>query len=193
MDTKRFQGWDGRQQFLCKVMHVECEEDKVSMVQSLVEEAKQYKIFNKMFGWNARASCVMEVKKGSVAKKEKQKAQSKVDSAALASICRRHINYMSSTIYHGLTGIIDFDKRVNFYSTTDPTKVMGHFMFWHLLYNKFVMSDGQPLFWEVHQAEPMCPVDVVIPNWPEAEHLVLMMNKNVAAFTTHFLLEIKQR
>jgi hypothetical protein len=187
MDTKRFQGWDGRQQFLRKVMHVECEEDKVQMVQSLIEEAKQDGSFHKMFGRNARASCVLEVKKGFVARKEKQRAQSKVDSAALASICHRHINYMSSTIYHGLTGIIDVDKKVPFYSTTDPTKEMGHFTFRHLLYNKFIMSDGQPLFWEVHQAEPMCPVDVVIPNWPEAERLVLMMNKNVAAFTTHFL------
>jgi hypothetical protein len=187
MDTKWFQGWDGRQQFLRKVMHVECEEEKVQMVQSLIEEAKQSGAFNKMFGRNARASCVLEVRKGSVAKKEKQRAQSKVDSAALASICRRHINYMSSTIYHGLTGIINVDKCVPIYSTTDPTKEVGHFTFRHLLYNKFVMSDGQPLFWEVHQAEPMCPVDVVIPNWPEAERLVLMMNKNVAAFTKHFL------
>jgi hypothetical protein len=49
------------------------------------------------------------------------------------------------------------------------------------------MSDGHTLFEEVHQAEPMAPVDVVVPNAEEAERLMLMIQKNSVAFFTYYL------
>ena len=56
-----------------------------------------------------------------------------------------------------------------------------------MLYNKFKLSDGHQLFWEVHQAGAMSPVDVVVPNCEEAERMVIMMNKNISAFVMHYL------
>jgi hypothetical protein len=44
------------------------------------------------------------------------------------------------------------------------------------------MSDGHNLLLEVHQAAPMGPVDVAIPNAEEAERMMLMMHKNSAAY-----------
>jgi hypothetical protein len=49
------------------------------------------------------------------------------------------------------------------------------------------MSDGHTLFEEVHQAEPMAPVDIVVPNAEEAERLMLMIHKNSAALFTYYL------
>ena len=47
------------------------------------------------------------------------------------------------------------------------------------------LSDGHQLITEVHQSEEiMGPVQAVIPNTPEAERMILMMNKNVPAYLT---------
>jgi hypothetical protein len=62
-------------------MHFEMEEEEVAFVQSLVEEAKNRKIFEKYFGPMARASNIVESKRGG--KKEKGRSNSKIDISAL--------------------------------------------------------------------------------------------------------------
>jgi hypothetical protein len=51
------------------------------------------------------------------------------------------------------------------------------------------MSDGRSLFAELHQAGAMGHVDVVIGKTKEAEDMVEMMNKNVAAYLSNYLAE----
>ena len=190
MDTKQFQGWNWRQQELRKVIHVEVEaKDVLTMVQCLVEWAKSSGVLQKYFGKNAHASNVIEVKKGAAAKREsgQQFVQGKVDMSALASHCRKHINYMGNTRYDGIMGILDLDKPIPFYSASDPNKVAGWYTLRRAMYEKFKMSDGHRLFWEVHQPAAMGPVDVVVPNCEEAERLILMINKNAAAFFINYL------
>ena len=189
MDTRQFQGWSWRQQELRKVLHVEVEEKHVEMVQCLVEWSKSGGIMQKYFGKNAHASNVIEVKKGAAARRAKDQklVQGKVDMSALASHCRKHINFMGNTRYDGILGILDLDKPVAFYSASDPTKVAGYYTLRRAMYEKFKMADGHRLFWEVHQAAAMGPVDVVVPNCAEAERLVLMINKNAAAFFINYL------
>ncbi|KAL3783197.1 hypothetical protein ACHAWO_004430 [Cyclotella atomus] len=51
------------------------------------------------------------------------------------------------------------------------------------------MSDDHGLFEEVHQAQPLHPVDVAVPNCEEAERMLLMMQKNTAAYYWHYLKE----
>ena len=189
MDTRQFQNWSWRQQELRKVLHVEVEEKYVEMVQCLVEWAKSGGLLQKYFGKNAHASNVLEVKKGAAAKRaqDQKLVQGKVDMSALASHCRKHINYMGNTRYDGIIGILDLDKQVAFYSASDPTKIAGWYTLRRAMYEKFKMSDGHRLFWEVHQAVAMGPVDVVVPNCAEAERLVLMINKNAAAFFINYL------
>ncbi len=50
------------------------------------------------------------------------------------------------------------------------------------------MSDGHQLIAEVHQASLLVgPVDIIIPNSPEAERMFIMMNKNLPAYVGHVL------
>jgi len=51
------------------------------------------------------------------------------------------------------------------------------------------ISDGNSLFAKVHQLPaPLSPVHVVVPHTPEAEQMILMMNKNFPAYIS-FVLE----
>jgi hypothetical protein len=50
------------------------------------------------------------------------------------------------------------------------------------------LSDGHQLIAEVHQASTLVgPVHIAIPNTPEAERMVIMMNKNFPAYVGHVL------
>jgi uncharacterized membrane protein YgcG len=64
---------------------------------------------------------------------------------------------------------------------------MGHISLRRVLYKYMKMSDGHNLLLEVHQAAPMGPVDVAIPNAEEAERMMLMMHKNSAAYLYFYL------
>jgi uncharacterized membrane protein YgcG len=100
------------------------------------------------------------------------------------------VNYQSCTRIDGLRGILDEDKEVPFYSVTDRSKVVGYMTLRRVLYICFVMSDGYRLFEEVHQAAPMGAVDVVVPNCAESEKMLMMINRNLAAYATHYLVKV---
>jgi hypothetical protein len=51
------------------------------------------------------------------------------------------------------------------------------------------MEDGHPTIAKVHQEGIMMPTYIVIPNTPEAERMLLIMNNNLPAFFYHMLLE----
>jgi uncharacterized membrane protein YgcG len=72
---------------------------------------------------------------------------------------------------------------------TDPTKVMGTITLRKILYKYIKMSDEHGPFEEVHQAKPLHPVDVAVPNCEEAERMLLMMQKNTVAYYWFYLKE----
>jgi hypothetical protein len=94
-----------------------------------------------------------------------------------------------STRYDGLSGIYDVDKQHPFYSVTDPSQVVGYLTLRYVMYNYFKMEDGSAMFHEIHQGQPMSPVDVVVANCAEAEAAMLMMQKNFAAYASYYLEE----
>jgi hypothetical protein len=94
-----------------------------------------------------------------------------------------------STRYDGLSGIYDIDKWHPFYSVTEPSKVVGYLTLWYVMYKFFKMEDGSAMFHEIHQGQPMSPVDVVVANCAEAEAVMMMMQKNFAAYATYSLAE----
>jgi hypothetical protein len=51
------------------------------------------------------------------------------------------------------------------------------------------MSDGHSLIAEAHQGDISLPTHLIIPNTPEAERLISMMNKNLPAFLVNVLKE----
>jgi hypothetical protein len=169
-----------------KTLTVEADESKVEMIQYWVETAKNRKIFQRFWGNKVRVTAVLD-NRGK--RKGGHQTQMKVDMAAMASYARKHVNYHSSTRMDGLKGILHLDKPVEFYSVTDPTKVMGKITLRKILYKYIKMSDEHGLFEEVHQAKPLHPVDVVVPNCEEAERMLLMMQKNTAAYYWFYLKE----
>jgi hypothetical protein len=189
MDTSVFQGWDGRQQNSRKCLHGEVEESEVPFVHSLVEEVKSRGILAKYFGPMARLAVILEAKWGGGGRSsgDRQQSHKKVGMAAMVCFSRKHINYQANTSISGLRGIFNVDKAIPIFSVSDPSKTAGVMSLRRILYTKLLMSDGNPLFLEVHQADPMNAVDVVVPNCEEAERMLLMMNKNAAAYLVNFL------
>ena len=165
-----------------KVLTVEADDGEVEMIQYLVEIAKNRRLFEKYWGFKARVTAVLD-NRGR--KKGDHRTQQMVDMAAVASYSRKHINYMASTRMDGIRGIFHLDKKVDFFSVTDPTQKVGDATLRWLLYRELKMSDGHCLFEEIHQAEPMGAVDVAVPNCEEAERMLLMLQRNSAAFL-HF-------
>jgi len=104
-----------------------------------------------------------------------------------------------------LKDLIQFTKERNFIGLflgngkcTHVTEVMdavaltlgkGSVSLRQVLFTYFKMKDKYSVFAELHQTEEMGPVLAKIPAYAEAERLIQMMNKQVAAFLYYFLLD----
>ncbi len=55
--------------------------------------------------------------------------------------------------------------------------------------NYLKMKDRHPMIPKAHQEDILMPTHIIIPNAPEAERMVGMMNKNLPAFLWHVLIE----
>ena len=86
-----------------------------------------------------------------------------------------------------LVGIIDFDVTETVYSFSDPTKAVATMNLRHVLYKYVKMDDGHSFIAKAHQRGYMGSVDIVIPNTPEAETMVSMMNKHIPVCLTFYL------
>ena len=73
------------------------------------------------------------------------------------------------------------------FTESDPTKDVCTMAFRHVVYSYLKLSDGFSLIAGIDQRGTMGVVEVVVPNIPEAKQMVLMMNKQIAAFMVHYL------
>ena len=92
------------------------------------------------------------------------------------SYCIKHIDYNASMTYKGVIGVFYIDKRVDIYSVTDIAEVVGTMDLRSVFYAMNIL-DGNPLIAEIHQADPMMNVDVVVGKTEEAIACVNMFNK----------------
>ena len=51
------------------------------------------------------------------------------------------------------------------------------------------MKDGFPLINELYQLQPLSPVEVVHPNYPQGEQMLLQMKKNIVVYLSNYLVE----
>ena len=93
-----------------------------------------------------------------------------------------HANYQGSMTGKTIVGISLLDGGAC--TTSDCNDTVSLRMF---LFKYFKMEDTFSVFAELHQTEEMGPVLAIIPACEEAECLVQMMNKQVAAFLFYFL------
>lgn len=189
-NTQQFQGWDWRMQNLRKTLHVVVTVDEVEYMQELFTIAKSTGILKKYYGPNARVVLIFDGKR---TKKGDTKADSsKYDMAAVASYVRKHINYQANSRYDGIRGVFNLDKEFLLRSVSDPSKVVATVSLRSILYTMMKTPDGLPLFCEIHQGEPMGAVDVVVGSYEQAEKMVLMMNKNSAAYCYYYLTTVAE-
>jgi hypothetical protein len=99
-----------------------------------------------------------------------------------------HTNYQVSMVLEAISGIINVDDFANFLHPLSHQS-MGSMSLHQVMLKYLKMSKGHLLIAEVHQAGPQLKMTIIAPHTLEDKQLIAIMNKNVAAFLWHMLLE----
>ena len=152
-----------------KVYHVECDSRYLMQIKRLAQLAKDDGLFAKMWGKNVHVSEVVD----------KDSTPSEIK--RLARVAQVHCNYQCSMILKDLVGITDLNASAVLIQEGVLTPLR---LSLHLILLRYIeLSDKHSLFAELHQSnDVMGRVQAVIPNTPEAEQMILMMNKNFPAY-----------
>ena len=188
-DTSMYNDWHWRDANMRKAIHIECAEENVNHLQTLVEIAKRRNLIAAKWGKQVKLSNVAKTKKKGkrcAGGKDQETSAHELDKARSYAV--RHTNSNASMITLGIIGIHDIDKEVKVFSESDATKEVGTYSLRGALYT-VNMSDGRTLFAELYQAGVMGHVDVVIGKTKEAEEMVEMVNKNMVAYLSNYLAE----
>ena len=89
----------------------------------------------------------------------------------------------------GFKRIWDLDTEVPIYNVTDSSRIEGLMCLRTIMYSSLKLGNGHPLLAEIHQEQVMGDVEAVVPNIEEAEMMVAMINKNVVAYLSHYLVD----
>ena len=165
-----------RAQYARKTWHLEVPSAHAAKMKSLVEIAKAYKCVDANWGVHAHLSKVTDIK-STVSEAKRQ-----------VEIAQKHTNYEVSMTTEELIGVIDLDYAAKVCHPTSGKEV-GSFSLRYALMNFVKMSDGRPAIAEAHQSSISKPTHLVVPNTPEAERIINMMNKNLPAYLYHTLIE----
>eukprot|EP00956_Cyclotella_meneghiniana_P037290 scaffold136591_cov39-Cyclotella_meneghiniana.AAC.1 len=185
--TQVFKDLTWSQQQLRKTIHIDVEAGNVSYMHEIIKIAKEFGVVAKYFGKGVKAAIVVEKnKKGKKGNGEVD--MSKYDLAAVAAWSKDHINYQYNTMYDGIRGILNIDRELEV-DPEDLSEDAQKLSLRTLLYKRVKLGEF-PMFLEIHQGAPMMPVDVVIGNCAEAERMMLMINKNPAAFLFYYLRDV---
>ena len=87
----------------------------------------------------------------------------------------------------GFEGIWDLDKELAIYNVTNPSHVEGFVSLRTVMCSKLKLSDGHLLVAEIHRKQEIGTVKTVVPNMPETETMVEMINKSVVAYLSYYL------
>ena len=90
----------------------------------------------------------------------------------------------------GFEGIWDLDKEVVICNVLDPLQIEGWMSLCVVMYSKLTLGDEHPLLAEIHQKHVMGDVEAVVLNVDEAEMTVAMINKNVVAYLSNYLVDV---
>ena len=66
---------------------------------------------------------------------------------------------------------------------------VGSMSLLHALYHHMKLAEGYPLIAEVHQDSKLDIVDIFVPDIPEAEAMVAMMNKQLSVYLSDYLFD----
>ena len=175
-EVATFNRLNNRAQYARKTWHLEVPSAHAAKMKSLVEIAKAYKCVDAYWGIHAHLSEVTDIK-STVSEAKRQ-----------VEIAQKHTNYEVSMTAEELVGVIDLDYVATVYHPT-TRKEVGSYSLRYALMNFVKMSEGRPAIAEAHQSSISKPTHLVVPNTPEAERMINMMNKNLPAYLYHTLIE----
>jgi hypothetical protein len=168
-DTSHYNKLSWRAQANRKVYHVECNRRSAGKLKRLVQLAKGANFVCEMWGNHTHISEVVDT----------NLSPSKIK--RLMSVSQKHTNYQCSMLLEDIVGITNLEGQVKV--SQELTLSLRQ-----ILLNYVRLSDGHQLVAEVHQLyEVMGRVQEVISNTPEAEQMILMMNKNFPAYLGNVL------
>ncbi len=174
-DTSSYSKLSWRVQANRKVYHVECYRRFATNIKRLAQVVKEANFITKMWGKHAHVSKVVD----------KSSTPSKIK--WLIKVSQHHTNYQCSMLLDDIQGITDLDVPVGIYQE-GSINCLGHISLRQAMLKYIKLSNGHQLIAEVHQASTLVgPVHIMISNTPEAKRMVIMMNKNVAAYVGHVL------
>ena len=175
--TTDFQNLSFRAQLAQRAWHVEVEKWHVETLKKLVEAAKEVGLVEATWGRQAHIS--------EAADNDTSPGEIK----RFIKFAQRHVNFHCSMTCDDLKGITNLDAKAAITSVSTGKK-KDEVSMRQVLLQKFKLSNGTSLFAEVHQRGPLGAVDVIVPNTPEAESMVLMMNRHFPAFCYHYLKDV---
>ena len=185
-DTQKMQKMPWRMKDYRKALHIICAKESVLHVQALMEVAKKRNLVAPIWGPEVHPSNVIVTRKQDLV--VGQQVTKAYEIQNIKSFTRRHVNFHECMIPVGFPGIWDLDIKVNVLSVSQANTVVGQLSLRDVMYSRLNMSDGYPLIAELHQPHALVEVEGIVPNTPEAEQMVAMMAKNVAAYL-HFYLQ----
>ncbi len=156
-------------QYAQKTWHLEVASKYTEKMKGLVQMAKDYRCFEHFWGVHAHISKITNANSTS------SEAKWQVETA------QKHVNYEASMTAEELAGVIDLDHMTEIKYPVSG-KVVAHYLLRHILLSFIKMSNGCPAIAEAHQQDISMPTHLVVPNTPEAERIIGMMNKNLPAF-----------
>ena len=163
-------------QYARKTWHLEVPSMYATKMKSPVEIAKAYKCVETYWGLHAHLSEVTDIK--STASEAKRQVE----------IAQKHTNYEVSMTAEDLVGVIDLDYESKIFHPKTGKEV-GSYSIRYALMNFVKMSDVRPAIAEAHQSGISKPTHLIVPNTPEAERMITMMNKNLPTYLYHTLIE----
>ena len=174
-DTSQFNNYPNHLKQARKCFHLEVDKSEVTWISLLIEQAKSKNLLEGAWGRQVMISEVLyfESPKGDIYR--------------MAKVSRDHINFHASMSYNQFQGFLNIDEEVPFYHLDDLSIPAGTMSLRFVIYTYFKMEDGHSLVAEIHQRGPMGAVEVVVPNTPAAEHMVVMMNKQMGAYIFYYL------
>ena len=167
-----------------KAYHMVCDKSHTKQLQELVAIAKNRNLIAPIWGKQVKASNAIAKGFGKRDKTPSWQIQN------IKSFTKHHVNFHASMTAVGFDGIWDLDKEVAIYNVTNPLRVEGWMCLRTVMYSKLKLGDGHPLLAEIHQKQAMGDVEAVVPDIEEAEMKVAMINKNVVAYLSNYLVDV---
>lgn len=175
LDPKVYNHLTQRQKQSRRAWHLEMETHHVATFSKLIEVCKDYNVFSY---WGDHVLISEAVDYGS--------PQGDID--RMLATAKRHTSFQCSMCVMQLEGIVDLDAPVKV--SVGEGEDRGELTLRQILIRHYRTKDGEsPLFAEVHQSQANTAVEAVVPNVKSAEIVVLAMNKHMAGYLKHSLLD----